>query len=337
MEVKLSMNAEEAKALLEVAYKDEAVFLPPSVLDQITLDDIPDEVMIEVGLPKDGIMHLDWSGRLFKDQDHIKGEADYTWTRKYWYSPIGLEHYLDLVRRAVELRNRVHGDVEITNYDDDGAYIHLTFVVSTEKKNLGKAYQHIKLLCHELEETAEKAANEAGKRLSEIASRVSGWGSQSLDALVNAVEKASSSNERGRSLEELISRLFKTIPGFTVTDRIKTATEEIDIAVLNDSNDPRFRRESAVLLAECKNWSDKCGKNEFVLFKEKIENRSNRCSLGFLISWNGFKETVTKEMLRGSREHTLVVPITGKDVRAAVRENNFADVLASCWQKAITR
>ncbi|WP_041779985.1 hypothetical protein [Allocoleopsis franciscana] len=216
------------------------------------------------------------------------------------------------------------------------AYIQMTFVVSTGEKNLGKAYHHIKRLCHELEEKAEKASDEAGKRLSEIASRVSGWGSQSLDELVNAVEKASSTDERGRSLEELISRLFEAIPGFTVTDRIRTATEEIDIAVLNDSNDPRFRRESAILLAECKNWSDKCGKNEFVLFKEKIENRSNRCSLGFLISWNGFKDTVPKEMLRGSREHTLVVPITGKDIRAAVLDNNFADVLASCWQKAIT-
>jgi hypothetical protein len=195
----------------------------------------------------------------------------------------------------------VHGDVEITHYDDDGAYIQMTFVVSTGEKNLGKAYHHVKSLCQELEEIAENAADEAGKRLSEIASRVSGWGSQNLDALVDAVEKASSNDERGRSLEELVSRLFETIPGFTVTDRIRTATEEIDIAVLNDSNDPRFRRESAILLAECKNWSNKCGKNEFVLFKEKIENRSNRCSLGFLISWNGFKETVTKEMLRGSR------------------------------------
>ncbi len=329
------MDAAEVKALLEYAYEDESLFLPPSVLDKITLDDIPNEVMIEVGLSKDGVRHLDWSGRLFKDQDQIKGEADYTWTRKYWYSPIGLEHYLDLVRRAVELRNRVHGDVEITHYDDDGADIQMTFIVSTGEKHLGKAYHRIKALCNELEETAEKAADEASKRLSEIASRLSGWGSQSLDALVNAVEKASSKDERGRSLEELISRLFETILGFTVTDRIRTATEEIDITVLNDSNDPRFKRESAILLAECKNWRDKCGKNEFVLFKEKIDNRSNRCSLGFLISWNGFKDTLTKEMLRGSREQTLIVPIAGKDVRAAVRDNNFADILALCWQKAI--
>lgn len=331
------MNATEAKALLKAAIEsEEPVVLPSSILNDITLADLPDEVSVEVGSLKDGIIHLNWSGRLFKDQDQIKGEADYTWTRKYWYLPIGLEHYLDLVRRAVEVRNRVHHDVEITHYDDDGAYIQMTFVVSTGEKNLGKAYQQVKSLCQQLEETAENAVDEAGKRLSEIASRVSGWGSQGLDALVDAVEKASSSDERGRSLEELVSRLFETIPGFSVTDRIRTATEEIDIAVLNDSNDPRFRRESAILLAECKNWSEKCGKNEFVLFKEKIENRSNRCSLGFLISWNGFKDTVTKEMLRGSREHTLLVPITGKDIRAAVRDGNFADVLALSWEKAVT-
>jgi hypothetical protein len=38
--------------------------------------------------------------------------------------------------------------------------------------------------------------------------------------------------------------------------------------------------------------------NELVLFHQKIENRSHRCTLGFLISWNGSAETVTEEMLR---------------------------------------
>ena len=330
------MNATEAKELLTVAGdNEEPVVLPASVLNHLTVADLPEGVPVEVGALEGNIVHLDWSGRLFKDQGQLKGEADYTWTRKYWYSSIGLEHYLDLVRRAVEVRSRVHGDVELTHYEDDGAYIQMAFVVSSGDTSLGKAYQYVKSLCQELEETAESAADEVGKRVAEIASRVSGWGSQNLDVLLEAVEKASSSDERGRSLEELVSRLFETIPGFNVTDRIRTATEEIDIAVLNDSTEPRFRRESAILLAECKNWSGKCGKNEFVLFKEKIENRSNRCSLGFLVSWNGFKNTVTKETLRGSREHTLVVPVTGREIRAAVRENNFADILAVCWEKSV--
>ena len=118
--------------------------------------------------------------------------------------------------------------------------------------------------------------------------------------------------------------------------RLRTATEEIDISVLNDSTEPRLRRESALILAECKNWTGRCGKNEFVVFKEKIENRNRRCSLGFLISWNGFTDTVTKEMLRGSREDTLIVPLTGEDIRSAVRHGDFGRALLQAWDKAVT-
>ena len=90
---------------------------------------------------RDGVLHLDWSGTLGRDGNEIYGEADHTWTRKYWYSPLGLEQYLDLVRRAVETRHRVRGDVELTDYDDDGAYVALRFRIDSAEKNLGKAYE----------------------------------------------------------------------------------------------------------------------------------------------------------------------------------------------------
>jgi hypothetical protein len=157
-----------------------------------------------------------------------------------------------------------------------------------------------------------------------------------INELVEVVETAKSPDEKGRALEELICRLFESISGFSVSSRVRTATEEIDIMLLNNSNDPRFRRESAILLAECKNWSDNCGKNEFVIFKEKIGNRSKRCSLGFLISWNGFAGTIYKEMLRGSREEILVVPIDGKAIRSAVKNGNFEQVLTKAWDDAVT-
>jgi hypothetical protein len=330
------MTPEQARdTLAALRGAEEPTVLPRSVLADLSIDDVPDDVSFEIGSPKDGVIHLDWSGRLFKDKGQIVGEADYTWTRKYWYHPIGLEPYLDLVRRAVEIRAKSHGDVELTHFDDDGAYIQMTFLVITNENNVRKSYDHVRKVCAELEETAEAATDEVGRRIAEIGARLSGWGSESLDHLVESVEKVKTADERGRSLEELVSRLFEQIDGFTVTGRVRTATEEIDVSILNDSNDPRFRREAAILLAECKNWTDKCGKNEFVIFKEKVENRSRRCSLGFLVSWNGFKTTITKEMLRGSREDTLIVPITGKEIREAVRDNAFADVLARCWEKAI--
>jgi hypothetical protein len=162
-----------------------------------------------------------------------------------------------------------------------------------------------------------------------------GRGAESLDALLQTVDKATTTDDKGRTLEELCSRLFESVPGFSVNGRVRTATEEIDLSILNDSDDPQFRRESALLLAECKNWTSRCGKDEFVVFREKIGNRNRRCSLGFLISWNGFATTVTKEMLRGSREEVLIVPVSRKELRAAVRDGNFLKVLVECWDKAV--
>jgi hypothetical protein len=331
------MDALEARQIL-TAWNEEdesPADLPPSVLPKLTIDDLPDGSTIQVGSMKDGVLHLDWSGTLGRDGDVIYGEADHTWTRKYWYSQLGLEQYLDLVRRAVETRHRVYGDVELTDYDDDGAYVALRFRIDTSEKNLGRAYDAVRTIADEVEEAAEHAADEVGQRIAEVAARLSGWGSETLDALVDAVEKARSADDKGRTLEELCSRLFASVPGFAVTGRVRTETEEIDISVLNDSTEARLRREGALILAECKNWTSKCGKNEFVVFHAKLENRSQRCTVGFLISWNGFSDTITKEMLRGSREQILVVPITGEDIRSAVRSGDFVKTLLQCWDRAV--
>jgi hypothetical protein len=149
-----------------------------------------------------------------------------------------------------------------------------------------------------------------------------------LNNLVEAIDKARSADEKGKSLEDLVCQLFMTIPGFSVSDRgdrVRTATEEIDVVVTNNSDDPRFKREGAIILVECKNWSGKkrCGKNELGAFERKVENRNDRCSLGFFVSWNGFAVTFEREQLRGSRERILIVPLTGTDIRAAVANNSI--------------
>jgi hypothetical protein len=330
------MNAKQAREILASAEDAEVpVVLPASVLSKLTVDDLPEDVTIEVGTLKDGVAELEWQGRLFRAGKQLMAEAEYLHTRKYWYAPLGLEEFMDLVRRAVETRHRVHGDVELGDYEDDGAYIRLHFTISTTEENLARGFEAAKKITNELEEAANRAADEIGKRVAEVAARLSGWGSENFDQLVDSVEKAKSTDDKGRSLEELCSRLFETVPGFAITGRLRTATEEIDVSILNDSNEPRLRRESALLLAECKNWSGKCGKDEFVIFREKVENRNRRCSIGFLISWNGFTVTVTKEMLRGSREDVLIVPITGEDIRHAVRTRDFAKVLSDAWDRAV--
>jgi hypothetical protein len=171
-------------------------------------------------------------------------------------------------------------------------------------------------------------------------SNLQGEGQMALASLTPAtlltlVERVTTSDLKGRLLEELVSKLFLTIPGLKVESRTKTATEEIDIVIFNDTADGFLAREQAVVLAECKNWSGKCGRDEFSLLEKKAENRRERCTLSFLISWNGFAGTIDKELLRSSRQRLVIVPLTGDDLRRAVGDNIFFEVIQSAWRAAI--
>lgn len=136
------MKLDEAQGLLAEASDDDGpVVIPESLLPQLKLDDIPEGTSFQVGEEKDGVVHLEWEGRLYRSGDFIEGEAEHIWTRKYWYSPLGLEQYMDLVRRAVETRHRLRGDVDLTHYDDDGAYIHLLFAVKTGESSPAKGFR----------------------------------------------------------------------------------------------------------------------------------------------------------------------------------------------------
>ena len=145
------------------------------------------------------------------------------------------------------------------------------------------------------------------------------------------------SNKKGKALEDLISALFASIEGFVEIDRnVNTATEEIDLVFRNESRSTLWQRESSLILVECKNWhSQKVGKNEFVLFKEKMENRVGRCILGFLICTETFAETVPKEMLRAAKGDLLIVLIDGEGLRKLVESKYRSRLLRELVDKAM--
>ncbi|MEW6160203.1 MAG: restriction endonuclease [Verrucomicrobiota bacterium] len=149
------------------------------------------------------------------------------------------------------------------------------------------------------------------------------------------IQKAKRPAEKGIALETLVETLLKTIPGLTVSSRVLTDTEEIDLFVLNNVENGWLSRQHPVILVECKNWSSVCGKNEFVTFKEKMLNRKGQCSLGVLISWNGFADTVTKEMLRGSRERHVILLMDGNSLRKSAERGSFLPELEVAWKEAI--
>jgi len=138
-------------------------------------------------------------------------------------------------------------------------------------------------------------------------------------------------------LEDLLASLFASVEGFTEIERnAVTETEEIDLVFRNDSLAPKWQKESQIVSVECKNWhSQRVGKNEFVLFQSKIENRFGRCKLGFLVCVEKFAGTVTKEMLRSSRSDLLVVPIDGDALAQLVEAKDRSHLLRSFVDKAL--
>ena len=48
-------------------------------------------------------------------------------TRKYWDGPIGLKLYMEAKKDVIEERSKEVVDVNLEDYDDDGAYIHLVY------------------------------------------------------------------------------------------------------------------------------------------------------------------------------------------------------------------
>ena len=165
-----------------------------------------------------------------------------------------------------------------------------------------------------------------------------------IHAKYETVQQFEDAQKKGKALEDLpalpqarAGRIVRERRGFIQIDRnVNTATEEIDIVFRNESREPSWQKESEIILVECKNWkSQRVGKNEFVLFKEKIENRYGRCKLGFLVCTADFSETLEREMLRSSKTDLLVVPLDGDALRQLVEAKNRSRLLRSFVDRAL--
>lgn len=166
---------------------------------------------------------------------------------------------------------------------------------------------------------------------------------QSIRDLLLTVDSGSTPQIRGSALEEIVARLFNSLPNFyVVSTRAHTVDEEIDIEVMHTSSHPIWRHESALMFVECKNKTSKCGKSDIVIFNQKIENRSNRVRVGFLASWHGFTKSLNPEMVRTSGTAALIVPLDRADLLRPIKGeridgNEFLSVITSKWHWAVNR
>ena len=120
---------------------------------------------------------------------------------------------------------------------------------------------------------------------------------------------------QGVALEYLTKLLLDSCTGFR-TDwmRAKSATEEIDLVCINDSQDAVWKREGPLILVECKDkGSSRPGANERSRFETKVAARHPKATIGIFVSASGFASTFHAPAIPSDKMPTII-RIDQKDI-----------------------
>jgi len=108
--------------------------------------------------------------------------------------------------------------------------------------------------------------------------------------------------KKGLQFERFISLLFGSLGYKEIRRRvIDSSRNEVDIVIRNEIKDPFLNKFGKYILLECKNRPDyTIGKNDFIIFNEKLKNSNGLAELGIIASTGGFAKTTYLEAMRGS-------------------------------------
>ncbi len=156
-----------------------------------------------------------------------------------------------------------------------------------------------------------------------------------VELLIDKIDENSetSSNEKGKLLEDLARYVLMTIPGINIRDRIRTNTTELDLLINMNSNfiDINIPSEG-YSIAECKNYKIKVSVTYIMKFIRLLE--INHLSLGFFFTWEGVSKPALKEIRRAVDTNGIyVIAIDKKHIRKSVEQGSFLPIIIEEYEK----
>jgi hypothetical protein len=284
----------------------------------LNLSVIPPDCLVEVAdMQERNVYYKHFEGTFGWRDNIFCAFVSHDWYRKYWDYPLELAFHMDLMKRLVEFRKDEYKNIADIEFNDEGDWCHLTYTIQIPQglENLHNALEYASQTTDWIDTIVETAQTRTTELINQIAQDYSKLKLLTLPELIDRLKTVKEADEKGKVLEEFSSRFFSLIKGFDIIERKRTRTEEIDLVILNKSDDAFWKNESNLILAECKNWTTKkAGKNEYVAFREKLENRKGRAKIGFFVSYLGYARTFFDEDLRNSKSDILVIPLEIKEM-----------------------
>jgi len=147
-----------------------------------------------------------------------------------------------------------------------------------------------------------------------------------FEKLKERVLSAKNNDEKGKTLEDLISYLMECINGLEIIDRgCRLEAEEIDIIVGNGA----FSGWGDPIIVECKNWSRKVGSKEIVAFKEKMTDLD--CKTGIFVAMRGITGNECKDaklkVRWALREKKHIIIIEWQDIEKIKNGEDWVQIL----------
>jgi len=135
---------------------------------------------------------------------------------------------------------------------------------------------------------------------------------------LEGIQSISNTNDRGRALEEMMSRLIAESGEFRlVSVNHSNDYEEIDLVVQVMKQSPVFASFGPFILVECKNWRSRVGTPVVGLFYSKMSSKRELMNLGLLVSPSGFTRGVKLQVPR--LPGPLVLTVNDKDLSSLIR------------------
>lgn len=152
-------------------------------------------------------------------------------------------------------------------------------------------------------------------------------GQRALLSYYNEAKNETDNYKKGQSFEYFISTLFSNMGYGRIRMRVKDrSSNEVDLIVRNETTDLFLNKFGKYFLVECKNKPNEAvGKNDFIVFNNKLQNTATMSELGILCTSGYIARTTYLEAMRESKSDKKVIFLSNPEIIRMITSDNIRE------------
>jgi CheY-like chemotaxis protein len=129
---------------------------------------------------------------------------------------------------------------------------------------------------------------------------------------------------KGQRFENFISLLFGSFGYKEIIKRVKDISlNEVDLIIRNEIDDIFLNKQGSYILIECKNKPEtKVGKNDFIIFKSKLENTNGLARMGFIVTSGFISRNTYIEAVRDSKSDSKIFFLSNPEIEQLINASD---------------